>query len=114
MTNAEALQKSKDQRLETGEGYKWTFTDLISAPFGLLIGALNALGGDSSASYCSRYTLSSRELLFDAKPYFLEDNKLDGYDYYHKSIAYTDNIAYSCYNAFATEVDVAHFKTLIT
>jgi hypothetical protein len=114
MDTAEYLQFKKEKRLKDGEGYSWSFKDYLLSPFGLLLGSLNALGGDSSASYCSRYTLSARELIFESEPYFLEDNKLDGYDYYHKSISYADNIAFSCYNAFSTEISVADLQELVS
>lgn len=40
------------------------------------------------------------------------NNQLDGYDYYHKAIAYFDNIAFSCYNAFANEIGSDHWSQL--
>lgn len=95
-----------------GEGYNWGFRDFLFAPFASALGALNALGDISSAAYCSRYTLSARQYVYNAKPFFLEENKIDGYDQYHQALKYADNIAYSCYNAFSTEISVSHLKGL--
>lgn len=110
----EALNpESASKKLKRGEDYDWTLSGFLFSPLALMLGSLNALGGDSSASYCSRYTLSARQLIFDAQPYFEDDNPLDGYSTYHDSIAYADNIAYSCYNAFSTEIDGEHFSDLV-
>lgn len=86
--------------LKDGTGYKWKLKDFIFAPFSAVVGGLNAFGDSSSASYCSRYILSARQLTFDAEPFLAEQNKLDGYDYYHRAIKYSDNIAFACYKAF--------------
>lgn len=82
--NADTVRAENEKKLKTGEGYNWRFPrDFLQAPMAAALGALNALGTVSSASYCSRYSLSARQYLFDAEPFFLEGNKLDGYDYYH-------------------------------
>ena len=73
----------EEHRLENGKGYKWRWgRDIIQAPFAVILGALNALGNDASSAFCSRYTLSARQYMLDAQPFFLEGNKIDGYDYY--------------------------------
>jgi hypothetical protein len=104
--------EDQEHTLKTGEGYNWGFGDLLQAPFATGLGALNALGQVSSASYCSRYTLSARQYVYDAEPFFAEDNALDGYDYYHQAGQYADNIAYACFNAFSSEISVSHIKSL--
>lgn len=118
LEQAEQLRKLVDfeahHALKSGEGYKWSVGDFIQAPFALIVGSLNALGLESSASYCSRYTLSSRQLIFDAKPFFEQNNKLDGYNYYHKAFKYIDNITYSCYATFAKEIGSSHITNLIS
>ena len=76
----QARLESARKKLQTGEGYKWRIRDFIQAPFALVVGSLNALGTESSASFCSRYTLSSRQKIKDAEPFFEAENKLDGYD----------------------------------
>jgi hypothetical protein len=55
--------ESSHNKLKTGKGYTWGPADFIQAPFALIVGSLNALGTASSASYCSRYTLSSRQYI---------------------------------------------------
>lgn len=99
--------------MQTGEGYKWRVKDFIQAPFALVVGSLNALGTESSASYCSRYTLSSRQYINDAEPFFEAENKLDGYDYYHKAFKFVDNIAFACYATFSDEIGIDHITNLI-
>ena len=79
-----ALNPEK-KRLRTGEGYAWSWTDALSAPFALIVGGLNSLGETSSSSYCSRYILSARQTSFDAVPYLEAENYLDGYFYIWRS-----------------------------
>ncbi len=100
--------------MQAGDGYDWTLFGVVEAPFALLLGSLNALGGASSASYCSRYTLSARQLMLEASPYFAAGTPLDGFQQYHDAIAYVDNIGFSCYNAFASEINADHFQDLVS
>lgn len=98
--------------MQAGGGYSWSTFDIVQAPFALLLGSLNALGTASSASYCSRYTLSARELALEAGPYFAAAAPIDGLQQYHDAIAYADNIAFSCYSAFSSEINADHFQDL--
>jgi hypothetical protein len=102
-----------DPTLKTGAGYDWTIFSYVEMPIALLIGSLNALGTSSSSSYCSRYTLSARQLALEAGPYFEAGSPSDGYQNYHDSISYLDNIAISCYKAFSNEISIDHIKGLV-
>jgi hypothetical protein len=64
-------QTETERNREVVEGdYSWTLISFVQIPFAIALGGLNSLGYQSSASYCSRYTLSAREELFQAQPFF--------------------------------------------
>lgn len=87
--------------------FDWTLISFVQMPFAMMLGGLNALGEDSHASYCSRYTLSARESFFRAFPYFEVGEKLDAYTQIYLAVGYMDNIGYSCNNAYTSELDAS-------
>ena len=99
-----ALTQNRDREVAEDK-YKWTAVSYIQIPFAFILGGLNALGGQSHASYCSRYTLSAREELFQSVPYFEEDATLDGLTEIFQSLRFFDNIGYSCEKAIKNELD---------
>jgi hypothetical protein len=92
-----------------GVAYNWTLYSYFQAPFAMTIGALNAIGIGSKSTYCARYTTSSLNYLnmaFEKDP---EIKWLDRFTNLHEAILIWDNIAYSCYTSFSTEISVDHF-----
>lgn len=106
-------EKAKRPKVKTGEDFEWTIFDYMQAPFGFIIGALQALPAKSASSYCSLYTSSARQYIITGREQMEKNETNDALTSFHDGFSYIDQMGPYCVYAFQTDLSVEKFKNLI-
>ena len=96
-------------RVMLDNGYKWTVSDGVQAPFAFFIGVLHALPTASFGFRCSKNMTSALTSLKEGINYFNQTQIFDGVQSIHDFFSYFDEIGMNCYWAFATQLTETYF-----
>lgn len=109
MPKLKAEREAKRPRVKTGEDFEWTIFDFMQAPFGFIIGALQALPAKSASSFCSLYTSSARQYIITGREQMDKNETDDALTSFHDGFSYIDEMGPFCVYAFQQDLSIAKF-----